>query len=483
MLRGYARKNGFTVEKEFVDNETASSTGRTGFNSMLGLLGKNKGCRVILVEKTDRLTRNMTDYLSLDIEKTGIEIHFVREGKVLSKNSSPTDFFMQDIEIAQAAYLSRNISSEARKGMKAKAESGWYPSVAPLGYLNTKNAAGVKVITLDPKTHGAIRRMFHRYSTGKISLQAIVGELFRSGVRSKRGKKIGLSTIHKMLRNPIYKGMFYWNGVLYEGKHPALVSAELWYKVQDVLEGRGVAKPKKRDLFAYSGLMKCGKCGCAITAERQKGKYNYYRCTGHRGRHGDPYVREEKLDMQFIRILKGLHVEDRIANWILSCVASHTEDRERILDETRENMTKQLRRLKRRSEVLYDDRLDGRIDVETYDRKSADIRRETEILSERLDNLELGSQTDALAHARGIFELTQKAHRHFVIAPATEKRQFLQKLFSNCTLESGVVYPAFQYPLGVLYDTNTKWKESGAVSTDKCALLSVWHPETNSNRL
>lgn len=60
---------------------------------MLVLLGKKNGCNIILVEKTDRLTRNMTDYLALDIEKTGLEIHFVREGKVMSRHSSPTEFF------------------------------------------------------------------------------------------------------------------------------------------------------------------------------------------------------------------------------------------------------------------------------------------------------------------------------------------------------------------------------------------------------
>jgi site-specific DNA recombinase len=32
-----------------------------------------------------------------------------------------------------------------------------------------------------------------------------------------------------------------------------------------------------------------------MTAEKKKGKYVYYRCTGHRGACGNSYIREEQL--------------------------------------------------------------------------------------------------------------------------------------------------------------------------------------------
>jgi len=98
MLRTYAKKHRFNIVNEYVDSETARSTGRTGFNDMLAYMGKHEECSVILVEKTDRLTRNMSDYIAIDIEKTGIEIHFVREGKVMNRDSSPSDHFIQDID-------------------------------------------------------------------------------------------------------------------------------------------------------------------------------------------------------------------------------------------------------------------------------------------------------------------------------------------------------------------------------------------------
>jgi hypothetical protein len=51
--------------------------------------------------------------------------------------------------------------------------------------------------------------------------------------------------------------------------------------------------PKQQ--HAFMGLLTCARCGCSITAERKKGKYTYYRCTGFHGPCGNAYIREERL--------------------------------------------------------------------------------------------------------------------------------------------------------------------------------------------
>jgi site-specific DNA recombinase len=63
LLRGYSAAHAFTALQEFVDVETAKQAGRTGFGGMVALLRKTPGCRVVLVEKTDRLYRNFRDYV------------------------------------------------------------------------------------------------------------------------------------------------------------------------------------------------------------------------------------------------------------------------------------------------------------------------------------------------------------------------------------------------------------------------------------
>jgi DNA invertase Pin-like site-specific DNA recombinase len=45
-------------------------------------LKKHPACRTILVEKTDRLYRNPKDWVTID--ELGVEIHFVKENRIIS---------------------------------------------------------------------------------------------------------------------------------------------------------------------------------------------------------------------------------------------------------------------------------------------------------------------------------------------------------------------------------------------------------------
>src|SRR4051812_31211313 len=51
----------------------------------------------------------------------------------------------------------------------------------------------------------------------------------------------------------------------------------------------------RKQLHPFMGLLRCGRCGCSMPAERKKGKYVYYRCTGFNGKCGNTYVRQERL--------------------------------------------------------------------------------------------------------------------------------------------------------------------------------------------
>jgi site-specific DNA recombinase len=61
LLSSYASKNDFVVVRKFVDIETAKTPGRRAFDEMVEFLRRSKFCRTVLVEKTDRLTRNLQD--------------------------------------------------------------------------------------------------------------------------------------------------------------------------------------------------------------------------------------------------------------------------------------------------------------------------------------------------------------------------------------------------------------------------------------
>ena len=136
LLNSYAEKNNIELVKIFTESETAKRAGRKAFNEML-LFIKEKNINTILVEKTDRLYRNFKDYVTLDDYE--LEVHLVKEGTILSKNSKSHDKFIHGIKVLMAKNYIDNLSEEVRKGLREKVNQGYYPQKAPVGYLNVKN--------------------------------------------------------------------------------------------------------------------------------------------------------------------------------------------------------------------------------------------------------------------------------------------------------------------------------------------------------
>src|SRR5262245_59455051 len=77
LLRGYAAEQHLAVIQEFMDVETAKRAGRTGFTAMVDFFKKQTktktpehSCHILLVEKTDRLYRNIRDWVTLEDRKS-----------------------------------------------------------------------------------------------------------------------------------------------------------------------------------------------------------------------------------------------------------------------------------------------------------------------------------------------------------------------------------------------------------------------------
>jgi Resolvase, N terminal domain len=79
---------GVAVAQEYIDIETAKQTGRAAFGEMIAYLKAHPSVRVMLVEKTDRLYRNLKDWVTVD--ELDVEIHFVKGSPSKSSASSRT---------------------------------------------------------------------------------------------------------------------------------------------------------------------------------------------------------------------------------------------------------------------------------------------------------------------------------------------------------------------------------------------------------
>ena len=120
-----------------------------------------------------------------------------------------------------------------------------------------------------------------------------------------------------MLRNRIYTGDFDFGGKRYRGTHEPLVSKAVWQRCQEILDGHRQSRHRhvKHD-FAFSGVIRCGHCGCSIVGEVKKEKYVYYHCTGYRGKCPERYAREEALIQRFAERLRELVIAPEIITWL-----------------------------------------------------------------------------------------------------------------------------------------------------------------------
>jgi site-specific DNA recombinase len=471
-LRDYALERGLVIVQEFVDVETAKRSGRTAFTAMLEYLKKHPAtCRTILVEKTDRLYRNLKDWTTLD--DLGTTIHLVKEGRVIGPDSRSSDHLAHGINVLMARNYILNLGEETRKGMLEKARTGIYPSFAPVGYRNVDGADGKRKIVSDPDAAPVITELFERFSAGNYSLKTLVKELNAEGCKL-RGRKLSSSTVHQILRKRLYTGDFDWGGTTYPGKYEPLVTREGWQRVQDLLNARAVNKTRKvKHDFAYTGLVHCGHCGCLMVGELKKGKYAYFHCTGNRGKCPEPYTRQEVLAREFANVLQELVIPQPILDWLGEAVLASDRTEQAARAQTIRTLQARHDQIKARIETMYLDKLDGRITQEFFDKQSATWRGEQDGLLRKIKDIQ-NAAPSPIDEAVDMLRLTSRASELFQQQPAAEQRRLLQVVVEKAAWRDGALRTTLFEPFRILRHSNQesyrKEKENGGSGRD----LGIW---------
>ncbi len=467
LLRDYAERSGLVILETFVDVETAKRVGRTNFVAMLKFLKRNKDCTTILVEKTDRLYRNIRDWVTLDEMK--VDIHLVKEGVVLSDDSRSTDKFMHGIRVLMAKNYIDNLSEEVSKGMRQKAEEGHWPNPAPVGYLNHR-VDGRSTITPDRDKAPLIGELFTRYDTGRFSVADLSEWCAKVGLTGKHGKPLHPSLIHSILRNPLYAGEFVWAGKVYRSKDPTLIRMALFERVQARLDGHAYTRASNHD-FPFTGLITCGHCGLAVTAEIQKQKYIYYHCAKRCQR--EKFIRQEKLVEMFGEVIRAMAMPPEVTE---IAVAALKRSRGDVRADTEERLAAARERYDRASRLIdaaYEDKLEGRVDEALFHRKRAEWeeqRSEAQREIERLTRADRGNLDLGLM----VLELANSWYSLFISRDHHEQRRMLDLVLSNCTLADGVLMPTYRKPFNFLVKMASRSSERLARTPDSRGEHPEW---------
>lgn len=444
LLTEYAEREGIHVVQEFEDVETAKRAGRTAFGEMVACLRtKASACRILLVEKTDRLYRNIKDWVTID--ELGIEVHFVKEGVVLSDDSRSSEKFMHGIKVLMAKNYIDNLGEEVRKGMIEKARQGHWPTVAPVGYVNNPVTHRIEP---DPGRAPVVVKLFEWYASGEYSLKALVKKAAAAGLTNRTGgKPLVKAKIHQLLQNPIYCGEFYWLGQLHQGLHQPIIGRDLFDQVQQTFAAANHPHHTKRD-HAFIGMITCARCGCAFTAETKKGQYIYYHCTGYRGDCGNTWVREEELIRLFGDILGQVRIPPELADKLKVVLRESQSDKEKFVRTAMLRLQQQQMLLRSKLDRAYDDRLSGQIPDDLWTSKSAELQEELRRVRAEMERHEHASEAYESVGLE-ILELAQSAYSSYVTRNPHDQAHLVKTLVSNSTFDRGSLCPTYVKPFEV----------------------------------
>ena len=340
----------------------------------------------LLAWHPDRLARNSID--------GGQIIYLIDTGKIASLKfptfwfePTPQGLFMLQVAFGQSKYYSDNLSENIKRGIRQKLRRGEWPGIAPIGYRNNRNTRNIEP---DPIKAKIIRKAFKEFSEGKHTIESLSERLSFWGVVSRKGKKLGNHTIQRILTNPVYIGLIVYKGETYEGKFKPIVSTSIFAKVQRILKDRSKPrKSKNRHNFPFTGLMKCGECGAAITAQYAHGNggiYKYYRCTKKFGPCGQSYLREEILVKQLKEKISKVVICEDWKDKMLAKVDEWEKEQKQSLQSFTQNLEKRIKATEEKLDKLVNAFLDGIIEKDIYLKKKDElIKQKTELLQRKSD--------------------------------------------------------------------------------------------------
>ena len=320
--KAFAEKNDIQIVETYIDRALSARTDRRpDFQRMIGDSAA-KNFEAVIVWKLDRFARDKFDsaYYKRILKNNG--------AKVISATEAISDgaegILLESILEGMAEYYSAELSEKIIRGLTENALKCKYNGgTLPLGYVIDSE----QHYQLDPLTAPAVLEAFTRYADGS-SMQEIADELNLKGVRTDRGNKITINVIARMLHNRKYIGEFKQKDIVKPGGIPAIVTEELFDRVQKRMTAnkKAPARHKAEDEYLLTTKLFCGKCRCYMVGEsgtsHSSQVHRYYKCVSVKKRRGcdKKTVKKDWIENLVVEQIKSIVFNDELIESIADAI-------------------------------------------------------------------------------------------------------------------------------------------------------------------
>ena len=419
----------FESVSEYVDDgHTGTDANREDFQRLLADVMSGK-INCVVVKDLSRFARNYSDAGSL------IDNLFVQMGVRFISLAENVDSFTNPDSVSNIIVPITNVmndnycyqtSKKIRQVFDYKRRNGQYiGAFAPYGYI--KHPKDKHKLVVDPDAAETVKLIFSLFLQGT-SKRAIALHLNEHGVPSPSAYKLlkglpvstrgydepmwGGRMIHAILTNPTYTGDLAqgrsrvksykvhqietvpreeWVEVA--GTHEAIIDYETFDKVQALLKRDTRTSPEGRKVHLFSGFLKCADCGRAVTRCVSKNNHVYYACSTYKNRSRTACtmhsIKHERLEAAVLfGIQYQVHLAVSYSEAIARINSAPTKKSQSFrLDELIATKEKELAKITRYKQSLYQDWKDGEITQQDYRNMKADYERQIAALSDVLERL------------------------------------------------------------------------------------------------
>lgn len=443
-----AEKRGVEVLQIFREEGRSAKTikGRPVLVEMLTFCQKCKReIDMIIVYRLDRMSRQTADYLAIRKKLAECDIKLVSATE--PTGNSPTEKFVETM-LAGFAQMDNDVRSERSKnGMRARFMAGLNNGYVPLGYLNQNG-----YVAKDPATFEKMEAAWKLMSGGKKTLKEMAMILAKKGIKggNRHGKENVLypQMLNRIFRNKFYTGVVVSKkyGLEVRGQHPPMITEEMYYRVQAILDGRNtnISLPltrRNRDNpdFPLRRIIKCPNCGASITGGWSKGRtkhYSYYFCP--KGCKGST-VATGKLEDATRALIAKVAVKPKAIDYVIAYLRKKYSERISSLQKRREQADSELKKLYEFRQALIEKNLSGVYSDEIF-------KEQNKMVEGKVKDIQY-TKNDELIEKYNLEKIILFVKAKFLNLPETyrnsdlgQKRVLLGSIFS-----SGLVYTGNSY--------------------------------------